>query len=149
MPRELRDRAGGRGGAPDHEGGASMGRAGRSAFRRTHGMARHPVEPQERARNRQGAGRENGAAEGDDRSDGETEEQVGADIYAAPSREREAGSQISKAGSPPRGRAIYRKPALNRSSVAEPGQSSFSPNELSGASTVARWWCRSSGSLST
>ena len=49
---------------------------------------------------------------------------------------------------PLRGRD-QRKLALNRSSVVEPGHSSFSPSALSGVSTVARWLCRSSGSSST
>ena len=45
--------------------------------------------------------------------------------------------------------SVQRRLALNLSSVAEPGQSSFSPSALSGAATVARLPCRSSGSLST
>src|SRR4029079_12376607 len=43
----------------------------------------------------------------------------------------------------------YRRLALNFSSAAWPGQSSFSPSALSGASTVRRCACRSSGSFST
>ena len=62
---------------------------------------------------------------------------------------REAGSASRRAW---RGRdeaRSYRKLALNFSSTAEPGHSSFSPSELSGATTVERLPCRSSGSLST
>ena len=36
-----------------------------------------------------------------------------------------------------------------RALAAEPGHSSFSPSELSGASTVARWPCRSCVSAAT
>ncbi len=45
--------------------------------------------------------------------------------------------------------ARYRMLALNLSSAACPGQSSFSFSELSGASTVSRLPCRSSASFST
>jgi hypothetical protein len=44
------------------------------------------------------------------------------------------------------GNPRYRSPALIFSSAAEPGQSSFSPSVLSGASVVLRCACRSSGS---
>src|SRR5262249_26869082 len=40
----------------------------------------------------------------------------------------------------------HRKLALNFSSAAWPGQSSFSPRAFSGASTVRKWECRSSDS---
>ena len=43
----------------------------------------------------------------------------------------------------------YRSEALNFSSAAWPGQSSFSPSALSGPSTVRRCACRSSESFST
>ena len=45
--------------------------------------------------------------------------------------------------------AYYRKLALILSSADEPGHSSFSPSELSGASTVFKWLCRSAASSST
>ena len=59
---------------------------------------------------------------------------------------REAGRVDARGAA---GWGAYRKLALNLSSTAEPGHSSFSPSELSGATTVERLPCRSSGSLST
>ena len=107
-----------------------VGGAGCVAFRRANRLASAPFEPQERARDRQAAGHQDGGTTGNDGGD-------------------EAGYRRQAVAEKLKSAIAYRKLALNLSSTAEPGHSSFSPSALSGASTVARWPCRSCASGAT
>ncbi len=115
------------------DGGPPMGRPRRHPRRRAPGLAVDPVEPQERAGDRQ--------ADRDQREDGTAQGDAGGGQGGV------CNETLARCGSG--AVAGYRRLALIFSSAAEPGQSSFSASELSGASTVLKWRCRSSGSRST
>src|SRR5882757_8352640 len=114
-----------------------MGCSRRDPRRWSPGLAATALEPQEPLGDRQ--------ADRDQRKDGAAEGDAGGG-QASLRHQAVASGWI---GVKDLRRDRYRKPALIFSSAAEPGQSSFSESVLSGASTVLKWWCRSSGSSST
>src|SRR5262249_61129611 len=102
--------------------GPRLGLPGQHPARAPARLATDPAEPQERPRNRQGAGDHDGAAAGNG--------------GRGPACSR--GETVEKADLTWVGWMPYRRLALILSNAVEPGHSSFSLSALSGFSTVLR-----------